>query len=285
MLFDTLCGVVEKHFKKFTPLLRSAKVFNFLETDVLEEAVYSKEDQWEWAGENLHLPFKTIAVEDKEAVVIFSDMVKSQSGLSVERKFLLLAPFDKGFLRFGHGKIEEVTRSTKNDRLKFTMQGDLDVFYISGKKCIEIRDLLKDDKGAESEIKSTYEHVLGRASFYLGGMFVLNDPKRFVLETSSTKKGRGFKKIPRSAYRPMYTVITPHQIRHMTGWESEKIGERNAPIPHERRGHWRNYRSDRYVNLKGQRRWIDDIWIGQSEGKVGNKFYRVLLGKPPYDKE
>ena len=46
---------------------------------------------------------------------------------------------------------------------------------------------------------------------------------------------------------------------------------------HARRGHWRHYTSDKYVNKKGQKAWINAVWIGETECEKDNIHYKVRL--------
>ena len=39
---------------------------------------------------------------------------------------------------------------------------------------------------------------------------------------------------------------------------------------HEVRGHWRHFYSDKYVNMKGKRRWIPQHWRGEGYGVARN---------------
>jgi hypothetical protein len=36
-------------------------------------------------------------------------------------------------------------------------------------------------------------------------------------------------------------------------------------------------RDDRYKKMRGKKQWIEPVWIGPSESKVGNKKYKVRL--------
>lgn len=39
MLFDKLCKIVERNFEDYIPLLRQAKIFNFVDSDVVLDSL------------------------------------------------------------------------------------------------------------------------------------------------------------------------------------------------------------------------------------------------------
>ena len=107
----------------------------------------------------------------------------------------------------------------------------------------------------------------------------INDPQRFVLEQSPVRERHWDKhRILRSHDRPQYTILKPQEIRQRLGLPPpEEPG--TSKCPHERRGHFRTFHSERFVYVKGQRKWIDAMWIGPSESIVRNTRYRVVLDR------
>lgn len=124
-----------------------------------------------------------------------------------------------------------------------------------------------------------YKHQIQRFDTAFHVFTILEgDTENFILETTP-KKVRKPKpgKIPRSHERPYYTLLTPKKIRKKLGIENPGSKSGSSPTPHERRGHWRTYRAECYKNMRGKRQWIDPLWIGASEARVGNKIYKVRL--------
>ncbi|MBU1194027.1 MAG: hypothetical protein KKE62_01660 [Proteobacteria bacterium] len=126
-----------------------------------------------------------------------------------------------------------------------------------------------------------YKHQIHRFDTAFHVFTILEgDTENFILETTP-KKVRKPKpgKVPRSHERPYYTLLTPKKIRKKLNLEdpTSETGSHSSPAPHERRGHWRTYRDERYKNMRGKRQWIGPVWIGASEAKVGNKIYKVRL--------
>ncbi len=56
-------------------------------------------------------------------------------------------------------------------------------------------------------------------------------------------------------------------------------GGAHGPVgAHERRGHWRRYRDERYSEeTRSRPQWIEATWVGPSEAEVGAHRYRVRL--------
>lgn len=106
----------------------------------------------------------------------------------------------------------------------------------------------------------------------------INHPKKFIFETKDVSMTDKVSKLKnrRSHQRPTYTVISPLEIRNIMNVTADTGRIVSA---HERRRHPRWFKSDRFVNVKGQVIWVESTWIGPSEQTVGNKHYKVLLDK------
>ena len=132
----------------------------------------------------------------------------------------------------------------------------------------------------------SHESVLwGDVMLGLLSLMVVNTPAKFIVEESplhpiAPRPGQ----IPRSPSRPHYIVLEPTEIRRRLLMPNVVVpadGEPPIPgmgrVPHERRGHWRTYTSERYRAARGQRRWIEACWIGPREAVVGQNRYLVRL--------
>lgn len=106
----------------------------------------------------------------------------------------------------------------------------------------------------------------------------INDPAKFVLEARPVSAKVKSGTIPRSHQRPNYVILHPREIRQRMNLPDPDHGG-PTKAPHERRGHYREYRSMRFVHVKGQRKWIEATWIGPAESVVGKKQYRVILDR------
>jgi hypothetical protein len=108
-----------------------------------------------------------------------------------------------------------------------------------------------------------------------------NQPDRFVLEITPLKRNpqKPGGKIARSNERPIHTLLTPTEIRVKMGLPKPSGGTgTGAPkAPHERRRHFRTFRSDHFREAKGKTIIIPATWVGPHEVVRGNKRYKVLL--------
>jgi len=83
--------------------------------------------------------------------------------------------------------------------------------------------------------------------------------------------------IKRSPWRPHYIVLDPAEIRRRLMLPNPCREPGSTVAPHERRGHWRTFHSERFKNVRGQKRWIEAMWIGPSEAIIGKNKYSVRL--------
>jgi len=72
---------------------------------------------------------------------------------------------------------------------------------------------------------------------------------------------------------PSIVLIDFKAAKERHGW---KGGTHASPSPHQRRGHWRTYHSERWGALRGQRRWVRPAWIGDSEWVFHGTRYKVV---------
>ena len=129
------------------------------------------------------------------------------------------------------------------------------------------------DSDMQNKTRSMYQ-----SSTELATMCVhyINHPKKFILEERLNKKEKETKKIKRSHMRPKYTLLSPTDIRK----RMSIVCETGRTVSgHDRRGCWREYKNERYVNMKGKKQWINSTWVGPQESSVGNKMYKVLIDK------
>jgi hypothetical protein len=114
-------------------------------------------------------------------------------------------------------------------------------------------------------------------------VLLINTPSTFIVEERPLKppKENPNTSIKRSDGRPHFIVLTPHEIRKRLiyhGKSEAEIAEIERVVtPHERRGHFRTYQSDKFVHMKGQTRWIDAMWVGPEEAVVGKNHYKVRI--------
>lgn len=108
----------------------------------------------------------------------------------------------------------------------------------------------------------------------------LNMPTGFIVEvTESQPSSPPPNPILRLPWRPHYTVLRPREIRSVMRLVDPSGDPHSHVAPHERRGHFRVYKHERFKFVKGKPQWIPSTWIGPSEAVVGTAKYKVLLDK------
>lgn len=302
MIFDQLCGVAERHFPDMVESLEQAHLFHF--AGAPHEFLPKEPPHFD--DELFHLPFPVTAIEDDASLIVLIDLKPDQLGLkSAERFFIEALPSSNlnmtAFREGANLSPEELAEfeqqkwnKSEQDRLtvvlgKFNsvwwrndgkITADGEVFYIcdvSKKKGIlsemnpsELpqpeRDMIITN-GAQNSLAAIEELIM------------MSGKDQFILEESQAKP-RKVKPgaLARSHQRPVYTILTPSQIRKKIQVKQGESGTGATKRPHERRRHLRK------LEAGGGSRWketktivVKASWIGTSEAVVGNKKYKVRL--------
>ena len=273
--FDILCAWAEEAGEDDDrQAARNARVFIF-------EGRPEKPplDELNEMAETFHLPFPFVACEDVGSCVLISvNDIDRRPGLSVPRPFVLAQRNKIGDSIYvgivtAVKYVEAVVGSNSNvgiyEELRMYGRHSGEREWIGGE--LNIKDIPTD------ELSLLAKHL---DTAYLQLIAALS-PRNFVLETTPTafRPEKRPKKIPRLHQRPSYTLLRPNEIRRRMRLP-EPVGDGSTPAPHERRGHWRLLRDERYKRAEDgsiRRIWIDSMWIGPTENIVGNKKYKVIL--------
>lgn len=304
-MWNRLCKLIEKNkLASLQQILSPARLFVF-DKPAQEFLPTEFTPEMEKAVETVRLPFPCIAIEDPGglvAIVDNPDATEAPVGLNQPRVFIEYmtsgtdsSVYDprvmarnaaqgvKPFLEdYGEridqmapgadiifvGKLSDVSWDTRG--LKATIEvihfysflNDELEHYFGG-------DTLEDMKEKLGEVIPNWSCALQELVYFM-------HPKNFILETKPKKIRKPGKKTPRKHERSIYTVLEPGVIRETMGLScpAAEGGERTA---HERRGHNRALRHERYGESRGKTIWIQPTWIGPSEAVVGNKKYKVRL--------
>lgn len=259
MLFDKLCGVIEKHFPDKRSILEDAKLFTF---DKIPHEHLSKTKP-DFDLDLFSLPFPITAIEDAASLIILIDSQEHQTGLNVPRYFIEFMEYGKnteafsnvnlapqlrehhdeymlmmeqlkGYVVMNQGVVREITAEER----KWLTDASLDsihLFDTSGKLVLTRgpSEIPLDDLKATS----------GNVVTALEELMTLFTPERFILEVNpvltdkQTRLLAKGKKLPRSDQRPIYTILTPGEIRDKMGVRLQDQVDRKAPMPDERRAH------------------------------------------------
>ena len=304
MIFDRLCAIAERHMEELKPLLDCCALFS-LEKPAHEVARGSLEEQEvEFLNESFFLPFNTVAVEDPGSCVLLGNTEEEQRGMERPRFFLECLPFDQmdeeGFAQGTSGPWVEQMRedlpggciihagevkagvepATPQTPSRWNVGGRLDWIYVASKERVAAGPI-RAETLAQGDYEGMRHSALTNAVAALEELWEANTPHRFVLEATPVKQPkRNSKKaqsmVPRSHQRPVYTLLTPEAIRERLGLAHPE-GTGRSVRPHERRRHFRTFKSPRFTQMRGKSVVIPATWVGPSEKTVSKHHYKVRL--------
>lgn len=317
MLFDLFIQHRDMFPPKFRTYVQRARLFQFdlmptetmcgFSTDLIDGLSY-----------DFFLPFPVVAVEDKVSCVIVADIEKESIGLNVPRIFMEVAPL-VNYTKDGAYKLQstatddEITKDKeRRDMLAKHMQEGTAYPHVV--------------RYGFTHIEWSTEYKKWKAYSKLGGSFIirkdgiydmtkiptlkmddivddfcracvtayeelihLSSPQKFILMTmNKSNDNKQHIKYKLARERPLYTVLTPQQIR--------KIIKKDEPIPehdkqgrvilerraHIRREHTRTLKNEKFKDKIGQvinvkRAFVPAIWRGEYEHEDSINRYRVLL--------
>lgn len=304
MLFDSLLGLAERGYlpQDVKQIVNASRLFVFpgRAHEVLPGEKVATTDE-EVADLNVHfrMPFDRVAVEDSASLVVIADTEDEQSGLSGTRRFVEFEALGSGRdEEFSGGPIDvpiEIRAQFHNtfsvvwgsienlvfDPKRFGGNHMNAGFRYGGHGCFEKKKGRRDDLAHFFDRQHVMANAANNVLTAMSELNAFNQPNRWILEESPLKAPRGgkTKREPRSHERPIYTLLKPDQIRERFGLPALGDPEATSPRPHERRGHWRTYRHERFYasGLLSRRRWVRATWVGPSEVVVGKRRYRVCL--------
>lgn len=298
MIFDKFSGMVERipEFHNLKSLMDEVKLFYFpaKPQDVLDKEV----DVTEYI-DNFFLPFPVIAIEDQASLCFLIDTETEQRGLKKPRRFIdivslstmvdnfdpnITGPKELEYYKKYYSQIKQMDLYTvsfgyiediiQNSKTKFKFRGETVKAYAIEKNKI-VEDVMKTTLGGANE--DMLLTPVKNAGVAIQEVLYFNSPSRFVLKESSVKQRKNPKKILRSVDRPIYTMLTPKEIRDRLSLPNPKNESRKTPEAHYRRRHFRTFKSDRFKNMKGKSIVVPATWIGESEKVIGKKKYKVML--------
>ncbi len=300
LMWNKLCKLVEKNkIEAMYPIMEQAKLFvfdkpahEFLPRELSSEMVT--------VIENFRLPFNCIAIEDPGSLIIISEFsdIEAKEGLNQPRIFVEFmtsgaeksafdtrvdeqmveqgirsarrasTPLPAGASILLVGTLHDIQWSTKGFKSSstllefFSFQEDFMARYLSGEALVQFQK-------ETGQIVPNWRCALQEIVYFMR-------PKNFILETTPKKVRKPGKKFIRQHERPIYTVLEPGAIRKTMGL-SVPAPDGKWRASHERRGHNRILRHERFGENRGKTIWINPTWIGPSEAVAGNKKYKVRL--------
>ena len=305
MLFDALAAIAEKVFPDLFPMVKDARLFIF--PGPAEETISPQltEEEIKFFEENFFLPFQIIAIEDHRSCVILMDQHKDTKGSSTRRGFIEIFSFNtdnektkKGFRKVEQeahvenvfnpdtygisvGFIEQFSLHLKTENIENT---EFNYNYHCAGSMLKSGLATKNkchvplEAPTNTPTSNAYaQATLRNAAVAFQQVFYFNNPNRFILEKTpaKTKKKPRDNFIPRSHDRPIYTILTPNEIRKKLGLE-ESHTSHASPIAHERRRHVRVFKHPRFSKMQGKSIIVPASWIGPTEAQIKKSRYKVM---------
>ena len=271
--FDRLCRIAEKDkHPDLVRYLNDAKLFVFPgnPADFIPKKIESGKEKE--LIEGFFLPFPTIALEDDCGVVLLHVDPNSEDNTRNIEAFDFICNQD------GYGQLSVMMVDT------FKYRGDQEApigIYAYDDAYAAILDkndnVVRVTNLSESSVPDNDRFRNVATAFY--EVMILNTPDRFVFEIAPTRIRENSKKILRTHDRPIYTLLTPGEIKKRYGMDGvqSQHASGGGKTSHPRRRHRRVLRSDVFKHKQGQTIIIPACWVGPEEKQIGNKIYRVRL--------
>ena len=308
MIFDLFGRMVGAHYPPLRSILAKAKVFQIpaYAKEILNPNRYSDSDMQ--LLDDFFLPFEICAIEDKTSCTILWPQVAGSVGVNCTYFFADCMPLcrddydnslslrdeemaiadilkeastilDKDECVITYGTISDVWHDKKQHLAHITLIG-----LILGRPdqaTVYTMEQLKAE--GDFMYEGASKHGGTNASTAMEEVVWFNTPNRFVLERTPIRNGKNGKrrkqaKIRPSTDRPIYTLLTPPEIREVMELPEPTARVGAGKTAHERRAHRRYYKAERYSEeRRAKPQLIPATWVGPKESVVGNHRYRVRV--------
>lgn len=298
MIFDTLCGVVERHAPSLRTYLDDAALF-FLDAaphDILDKSVTAEELQF--LDENFHLPFPVIAIEDAASCVILADNEPKQIGLGTERTFIECQRCNNvAASMFGLDVQAEIQAAQRDTHFpegtaivsvgrikpeagtdgKWLVSGVLQACFVANSESVLI-DPQKIELMGDEVWQQLVQSALRNAMTAIEEVRYFNTPNRLVFETRPLNHTvYATSQILRSHDRPIYSLLTPEQITEAIKNDPPNGMASSMYVDATKRSRqWRAISSIRVAN-GAKSVVVPAEWIGPVEARGAKREYRVRL--------
>lgn len=295
MLYDKLCGVAEWYLPdEIYQLVRKASFFEFpgrvqdvLSADDLNQAIESGR-----LNELFFLPYRVVAIEDDESCIILADTEDDALGIQVRRHFLeakspwlhgnpAIPNLPEDTLLVTWGEVEDIQHGPGDAlRMKNSVRGAV---FVSRKRRV-VHNCFPMNPRTMEGVKLD---MLNNSWSAMRELAYFNAPSRFIVErrplivgkrqngNGKVNRKRGRPMIPRTDVGPIYSLLTPPEIRSLLGMNGAELDI----TPHWRRRHLRELHSERFTRARGKTVVVRASWVGPTEAIQGNKRYRIVLDR------
>jgi len=313
MLFDKLCGIVEKpdelqpgrpgltivpaiteFLRDLRRVVTEANLF-VIPDGFAEDEIHTKvlAEKGSLLGEEFFLPFQSVAVEYPDRLTLLHDIDPKAAGLAPKRSFVHVWPTDGNELMkraglpanvkddavfLAWGKIHDIVYiDDLAERRRVENLFGVTCQFVSGGTMVATKRQILGYQPDMDIVTQVLQRLMQQPLRTFETVAFLNLPSRFVVETRSGgyREDDAPNRIRRSHERAKFTTLTPGEIKKLFGRDTGE--DRQSPTPHERRRHTRTFRSERFAKsgLLGKSIIIPATWVGETEAVVGNKKYIV----------
>ncbi len=143
---------------------------------------------------------------------------------------------------------------------------------------VDLHRLLESNIGNPSEEK--WKQFQYESKVILDYAAALSHPENYVVQVTPELTPKEERKVvagrPRPAQKARHFIVLDHQV--LVRMRAEASGTHAAPVPHERRGHWRRLAERcRHAKLLGKERtFVRPTVVGDPKWKGEKNFYEVL---------
>lgn len=315
MRFDKLAGILERNDAALARSLNEARLFVMDPIERSSNPTDSRPDSEIPLEVEMRLPFPVVALEREDACVVLREQsldppvfefVALTRG-SARTDYVALGALEVGdsiqtvntitqVCEPSSLQIFKVDRKFRVDPLPFDWGLFLELWRDRGandsweSRLLKLQSAIeRGEEGAREQFREMIGTSKERINAMMAGIFnaglqiaVLDlasvlEPANFIVESREDRIDDPPQRIvTRAHWRPHYIALKPFEIRKRLLLPDPEVPV-GTRAPHERRGHYRTLRSERFKAARGKRIWVKPHWVGPREATVGKNKYLVLL--------
>lgn len=283
--FNLLIKAIENGFANkynIKEIMNQANLFLFNDDDKIYSEKFEIAKVLEDDG--LRLPFPITAIECKKwaSVIMEADTFYEISGCKSENSSPTFIQITTVVTNDGSGGDSYVSGISFDEGRKNIGTSPLEIMVYFDNKYLT---MMSESKFINESARETFKMDAEKGFINTNTVAVLavtkiNNIEKFVIEVtpkSLPRKASSKSGIRKKHERITYLVEGATEFRSRGDLKPVKSGGKRGP--YWKRGHWRHFEKDYFVNKKGTKTWIKPVWCGETTYEKGGKIYRVILDK------